>query len=230
MALTRTDAGRLNPRESVSQYSAQVLGGQPGAQPLPRTVLQSTVPKIPYSAKTGSGTYMPTASASGIFDIVNQSAQNTSAVKQKAQKAQATRQVSASTGYGKPSSGNYSTAKGPVGKRGSYGLEAGAGARLQALQRAYQQQFGQSLPVISGGRTYAEQAKLYAAYKSGRGNLAAPPGTSNHESGRAVDFGGAAHGFSPQHTWLAQNAPKFGWHWAGKNFSQVEPWHFEAMY
>lgn len=235
MALTRSDEGTLNPRASVAQYSSRVLGGQPGAQPLPRTVLQSTTPKIPYPAKSGSGASLPTRAGTGIFDIINQSAQNTTDTRQKVRN-QARSQgrgtgagLSTSTGY-RGGGGNYSTAKGPVGARGAYGLEAGAGARLQALQKAYQQKFGQSLPVISGGRTYQEQARLYALYKSGRGNLAAPPGTSNHESGRAVDFGGPAHGYSPQQTWLAQNAPKFGWHWAGKNFSQVEPWHFEAMY
>jgi len=40
--------------------------------------------------------------------------------------------------------------------------------------------------VNSGFRTYAEQAVLYQRYLNG-GNLAAPPGQSNHESGRAVD-------------------------------------------
>lgn len=40
--------------------------------------------------------------------------------------------------------------------------------------------------VNSGFRTYAEQAVLYARYLAG-GNIAAPPGQSNHESGQAVD-------------------------------------------
>ena len=37
-------------------------------------------------------------------------------------------------------------------------------------------------------RTYEEQAKLYEAYKSGKGWLAAPPWTSRHEKGMAVDL------------------------------------------
>lgn len=41
--------------------------------------------------------------------------------------------------------------------------------------------------LVAAGRTYAEQAALYAAYKAGRGNLAARPGTSLHESGLAID-------------------------------------------
>ncbi len=42
--------------------------------------------------------------------------------------------------------------------------------------------------VVSGFRTRAEQETLYALYRAGRGNVAAPPGTSRHESGRAIDM------------------------------------------
>lgn len=41
---------------------------------------------------------------------------------------------------------------------------------------------------MGAGRTYNDQAKLYAAYKAGHGNLAAPPGTSKHETGLALDI------------------------------------------
>jgi LAS superfamily LD-carboxypeptidase LdcB len=97
------------------------------------------------------------------------------------------------------------------------------------MQGAYQQKWGQPLTVISGGRSREEQAHLYSLYKQGRGNLAAPPGTSVHESGRAVDFGGAAHGFTPQQSWLASVAGQYGFSWTGRTFSQVEPWHFEYV-
>lgn len=45
---------------------------------------------------------------------------------------------------------------------------------------------GRKLHVNSGYRTYAEQAKLWHDYLHG-GNLAARPGTSNHEKGLAMD-------------------------------------------
>jgi LAS superfamily LD-carboxypeptidase LdcB len=219
----------MSPTQSVGAYRSQVLNN---GQPLPRTVMQSTTPKVPYPAKTGSGA-MPTGSATGIFDVMRP--QNNAALNKrtsdrvKAQKAQQTqnKQQTVPTQSG---GGSYSTAKGAVGARGAYNLEAGAGTRLLALQQAYKKQFGSDLPIASGGRTYQEQVALYNQWKAGKGNLAAKPGTSVHESGRAVDFGGAAHGYGKQQTWLVQNAPNFGWHWAGKNFSQVEPWHFEAMY
>jgi hypothetical protein len=41
--------------------------------------------------------------------------------------------------------------------------------------------------VLSGWRTRHEQESLYQRYQAGTGNLAAVPGTSLHESGRAAD-------------------------------------------
>src|SRR5882672_2081381 len=40
---------------------------------------------------------------------------------------------------------------------------------------------GVTLSIRSGFRSYAKQAKLYKQYRKGSGNLAAPPGFSNHE-------------------------------------------------
>lgn len=208
-------SGALSPTQSVTQYRAQVLGTPGAGQPLPRSYAQSTVPKVPYSAKSGSG--VPSTNPNGIFGVVRGAAP---------QKSAKTTRTGGATGGATPS---YTTASGPVGARGAYGLEAGAGTRLQALQGAYKKQFGTDLPVLEGGRDRARQTYLYNLYLQGKGNLAAKPGTSKHETGRAVDLGGPAHSRgTAQHTWLAQNAPNFGWYWAGKNFG--EAWHFEAMY
>lgn len=46
--------------------------------------------------------------------------------------------------------------------------------------------------VTSGYRSTERQAQLYADYKAGRGNLAAPPGSSLHEIGQAVDVAKSA--------------------------------------
>ena len=78
---------------------------------------------------------------------------------------------------------------------------------------------GVSLQISSGLRTRAEQEKLYAAYKNGTGNLAAKPGTSNHESGLAIDFKNTPGAYS----WLAKNAEKYGL----KNLPS-EPWHYST--
>lgn len=72
-----------------------------------------------------------------------------------------------------------------------------------------------AVSVISGWRSGQRQAQLFAAYQAGHGNLAAPPGRSQHERGAAVDFGGNR----PLYTSLARSyglvAPVRGepWHW-----------------
>jgi hypothetical protein len=85
--------------------------------------------------------------------------------------------------------------------------------------------------LIAAGRTYAEQAILYALYKAGKGNLAAKPGTSLHESGLAIDV---TRG-TPLHTWLTKGgvpltvksgesirAHEYGWY----RTVPSEAWHF----
>lgn len=53
---------------------------------------------------------------------------------------------------------------------------------------------GKTVTVTSGFRTFAQQQALYAAWRAGRGNIAARPGHSAHESGNAIDatIGGKA--------------------------------------
>lgn len=79
-------------------------------------------------------------------------------------------------------------------------------------------QDGVNLTISSGFRSRAEQERLYAAYKNGTGNLAAKPGTSNHESGEAIDFGGGQAAYD----WLRKNAARFGFY----NKIASEPWHY----
>ena len=85
--------------------------------------------------------------------------------------------------------------------------------------------------LVVGGRTYAEQERLYAMYKAGHGNLAARPGTSLHESGLAVDVttGSALQrwmSYGSRYNKVTKTgttrAAAFGW------FRTVpsEPWHF----
>jgi len=134
----------------------------------------------------------------------------------------------AQTGYRLPSGGKPQTG----GPRGAYGITVPAAAAFQKLSAAYKAAGMGNLTVNSGGRTYQEQARLYALYKAGKGNKAAPPGTSLHESGIALDLGGPLYNTNMQaamatrqHQWMRQNAAQFGWYWVGKNFG--ESWHWE---
>lgn len=90
--------------------------------------------------------------------------------------------------------------------------------RMKAAARAA----GIDLHVNDGYRNYAEQARLYELYQSGQGNLAAPPGQSNHGLGISVDIN-----MPDQRTyqWLVKHANNYGfvndvpsenWHWTYK--------------
>jgi hypothetical protein len=92
-------------------------------------------------------------------------------------------------------------------------------ARAFLRMRAAAKKKGVHLHVVSGFRTMAKQRHLYHLYKTGHGNLAAPPGYSNHQSGHALDLNTSARGV---YSWLAKHGrsyrfkrtvPSEAWHW-----------------
>lgn len=211
----------INPIDSAASYANQVLAGiNSGAMttPLPymkqRAVTQSVLPARTLSDRQEMIRQSAAKQHQLRLQALNRAKQVSLSVPTRSVGAQSLRA---------PSGGFSGAFTG-----GIHGLTPQAGAALQRLNAAYRQRFGTDLTVNSGGRSRAEQARAYANYLAGRGNLAAPPGHSVHESGRAVDFGGPIQNAgSIQHIWLQQNAHKFGWLWTGKNFSQFEPWHWE---
>lgn len=100
-------------------------------------------------------------------------------------------------------------------------LRRDAAVAAIAADRAARAATGSGLSLTEGYRDLAGQVMRWNMYKSGKGNLAATPGTSNHGFGTAGDFGASARG------WLTANGPKFGWYPTGLGFSQREPWHFD---
>lgn len=70
-------------------------------------------------------------------------------------------------------------------------------------------------------RTRAEQERRWKQYLNGTGNLAARPGTSNHEFGVAMDVNTG----SAMQKWLVANGKRFGWIRDVSN----EPWHFHFI-
>ena len=96
-------------------------------------------------------------------------------------------------------------------------------ARAFLAMRAAAGQAGVDLRLESGFRTVEQQQELYRAFKKGRGNKAARPGMSNHQSGRALDI---AVGAEPgAFAWLESNAVLFGF----KRTVANEPWHWEYV-
>lgn len=100
---------------------------------------------------------------------------------------------------------------------GGHQLATGAADAFLKMKSAAAAQ-GINLTLSSSYRSYEKQAYLYKLYKEGKGNLAAPPGTSKHEKGLAIDV---ANGIP----WVQANARKFGW----KATVAGESWHFEYL-
>lgn len=70
----------------------------------------------------------------------------------------------------------------------------------------------------SSYRPLDRQEYFWGLYQSGRGNLAAVPGTSNHGWGIAVDI---PNGWEQE--WMREHGAKYGWQ---KTEAFSEPWHW----
>lgn len=106
------------------------------------------------------------------------------------------------------------------GPDGTAYLPPGAAQNLAALRAQAVAKLGTDVyPAgpLSGYRTYAQQAELYRLYLAGRGPLAAPPGTSEHEFGRALDVATpsgrqAVDELGAPYGWEKIDAPSEWWH------------------
>ena len=110
-----------------------------------------------------------------------------------------------------PGAGEY---RGPLAHRQGKPMRPDVARAFDRMQAAARQD-GLSLVVVSGFRSNAEQAVLFARHPDPK--WVAPPGRSLHRLGTELDLGPpAAYG------WLAANAKRF--HFI-KRYSW-EPWHF----
>ena len=78
------------------------------------------------------------------------------------------------------------------------------------------------IAIRSGFRSHDEQKELYARFRRGWGNLAARPGYSNHQSGKAVDIYIVDY---KVYEWLKKHAAKFGF----RKTVRREAWHWEYV-
>jgi LAS superfamily LD-carboxypeptidase LdcB len=125
-------------------------------------------------------------------------------------------QARTATGY---HNGEKTTIK--VVEVGGAEAEVQTAVAFRAMARAASRA-GLDLRIRSGFRTHAKQAKLYNEYRRGSGNLAAPPGFSNHESGRALDLKITD---DKVYAWLERHAASYGFH----RTVSGEPWHWEFL-
>jgi zinc D-Ala-D-Ala carboxypeptidase len=95
---------------------------------------------------------------------------------------------------------------------------AAAFRRMQAAAAAADVE----LVIWSGFRTHERQAALYARWRGGRGNVAARPGHSRHQSGQALDLVVR----DPRTlAWLTAHAARYGF----RRTVRGEPWHWEYV-
>lgn len=120
----------------------------------------------------------------------------------------------------------------PVEHAPGHLLRCDAAAALAGLAAAYEADTGRRLRVTNSYRTLEEQVRLRAE----KGWLAAPPGTSQHGRGLAVDLadmGELGRFDAPAYRWMTRNAPAFGWfHPAAMEpggSGPPEPWHWEYL-
>ena len=99
-------------------------------------------------------------------------------------------------------------------------LSPAAARAWEAMREASLREFGIDLyPAgpLSAYRTYAQQAELWRAYLAGEGPFAAPPGTSAHGLGKAVDLATPAMRrvvdlIGARFGWEKVEAPSEWWH------------------
>jgi hypothetical protein len=126
--------------------------------------------------------------------------------------AEASAPVSSWTGM--PSRGEGGGYSGPLVYRDGEGMRPDVAAAYDRMAAAARRA-GLDLLVVSGFRSDAEQARLFAQHPDPR--WVAPPGHSLHRCATELDLGP-----SPAYGWLLAHAPKFGFL---RRYSW-EPWHF----
>ena len=93
------------------------------------------------------------------------------------------------------------------------------------LRDALAQNENIALSIESGFRSFPRQKKLFELFKLHKGNLAAVPGTSNHQHGQAFDLNTTDKLFDddPVYRALKKNGPPLGF----IRTVNGEPWHWE---
>lgn len=125
-------------------------------------------------------------------------------------------------------------------------LRAEAANALEQLFAAAKEQ-GHTLVAVSGYRSYRTQSNIFARKVNSVGKraamlLVAPPGTSEHQLGLAMDIGcqgemglESSFGRTEEGKWVAQNCHRFGFiirykeEWTDITGYAYEPWHLRYI-
>ena len=101
---------------------------------------------------------------------------------------------------------------------------------MQLLDYAKQQGI-KGVKIISGYRTYQEQAALYQKYvvEGGQKGRAAKPGTSKHETGKAIDINAEQLNYADVQKLAKYAKEVLGMNWGGDFKTCREIWHFDII-
>lgn len=100
-------------------------------------------------------------------------------------------------------------------------LESKTARAFRDMAKAARKQ-GIAIAIRSGFRSHDKQTELYKRFRRGQGHLAARPGYSNHQNGKAVDIYIDEY---KVYEWLKKHAAKFGF----KKTVRREAWHWEYV-
>ncbi|MBR6525560.1 MAG: M15 family metallopeptidase [Clostridia bacterium] len=118
---------------------------------------------------------------------------------------------------------------------------------LEQLFAAAKEEQGYTLVAISGYRSYRTQSNIFSRKVDSVGKkaamlLVAPPGTSEHQLGLAMDIGcqgeiglESSFGRTQEGAWVAQNCHRFGFiirykeEWTDITGYAYEPWHLRYV-
>lgn len=131
---------------------------------------------------------------------------------------------------------------------GNITMRREAAEALEELFKAAKEEQGFVLEAVSGYRSFARQKAIYNRKIQNTGSvdkaqlLVAPPGTSEHQLGLAMDIGrksgsglNASFGKTKEGMWVAENAHRFGFvirykeEWTGITGYAYEPWHIRYV-
>ncbi|MBE5786296.1 MAG: D-alanyl-D-alanine carboxypeptidase family protein [Clostridiales bacterium] len=122
-------------------------------------------------------------------------------------------------------------------------MRAEAAQALEDMFRAAKEEKGYKLVAVSGYRSYGQQTSIFnrkvdAVGKKAAMLLVAPPGTSEHQLGLAMDIGckkntslTGSFGKTDEGKWVAENCHRFGFiirykeEWTDITGYSYEPWH-----
>lgn len=112
-------------------------------------------------------------------------------------------------------------------------LHPEAAAQLRLMSADFEKEFGKPILTSETDRTIAEQVRLFNLYQSGQGYPAATPGWSTHGECVAMDVYSFVYRNSydtPEHKWLRENGPAYGWDWYLVGAPSDELWHLNYIF